>query len=257
MRARGRRAVPLNGPRRLPRAPRPPRCGPVLGAAGESPCEPERRAAGALPAAGRTGPAPAGTPTSRRPRAPPPHFPRTPRRALPRLPQCPSSRRAPPAEVAGGARAWGGARPAGPHPAPPHTDPGSRRRRRRASRGARDSRPPPAGRTEPSPPGWGGPRGIGRGPRPRGHAPPSGPGSEAGARLRISLALRLSFLALPVPPPGPFVGVPAPCPPSCTPSLGRVWGPAALGGGCHLSSAALSLRSWGLGARAPSPGSSR
>ncbi|XDA73472.1 hypothetical protein R6Z07M_003682 [Ovis aries] len=68
VRARGRRAVPLNGPRRLPRAPRPPRCGPVLGAAGESPCEPERRTAGALPAAGRTGPAPADAP---HPAAPP------------------------------------------------------------------------------------------------------------------------------------------------------------------------------------------
>nr|XP_058928322.1 collagen alpha-1(I) chain-like [Kogia breviceps] len=126
VRARGRRAVPLNGPRRLPRAPRPPRCGPVLGAAGESPCEPERRAAGALPAAGRTGPAPAGTPTSRRPRVPPPHFPRTPRRARPRLPQCPSSRRAPPAELAGGARAWGGARPGRAAPRPAERAPGLR-----------------------------------------------------------------------------------------------------------------------------------
>lgn len=126
VRARGRRAVPLNGPRRLPRAPRPPRCGPVLGAAGESPCEPERRTAGALPTAGRTGPAPAGTPTSRRPRVPPPHFPRTPRRARPRLPQCPSSRRAPPAELAGGVRAWGGARPGRAAPRPAERGPGLR-----------------------------------------------------------------------------------------------------------------------------------
>lgn len=44
---------------------------------------------------------------------------------------------------------------AGPRPAPPSGDPGSERLLScRVSRGARDTRSPPTGRTEPSPLGW-------------------------------------------------------------------------------------------------------
>lgn len=225
--ARGPRAVPLTGPPRLPRAPRP-AVRPVLGEAGESPCErsartPEHFLPPAAAAAGRTGPGArryAQLGAAARVAA---ALPQTPRRRPRALPQCPPPARSPSSRSAPARPRWprgpgpGEAPRAEPHPRPTDRGPRAARFGQTPALGVSlpprlsghsfplaplASPPPPATRwTEPIP--WGVPRPGRVWLRARaGGTHPSLPrrGPRPSAGLRTSWVSHLSFRVLWAPP---------------------------------------------------------